>query len=779
MRDWSRIKCGDRFDVNARGTKMKKFLLSVAIVPLFALPDPGLTQELEEITVTAARREQTLNTLPISASVFSSEQLEQFRMLEPRDLDQQTPGLLTKYGPNGLATVGFYMRGVGINDFTGTVDPSLGIYVDEVFMPTPDMLNFAVFDVERVEVLRGPQGTLYGRNSTAGAINFITAAPTREFEGYVRGEYGSYGTGRITGALSGAISDTLMGRLSVDYRTSSSNDGWSFNRFTGNELGKLDQTAIRGQLLWEPSEAFSARVIYSFGDHESEQPLLQHIATRDSNNLGAICDPVIAGRRAEGDCVNLLGYFDPDNAPYDGDANLDPTLEIESDDISLIMNWEASGFTVTSITGYNDFSKFQSQDIDASPNVAADNETENTVENFSQEVRLTSDDSHNIGWIVGANYATTDVNWFQTIDLSELAGIPTSNGADQTTDSWAIFGQVTVPLSDSLEISGGLRYTDEEREWQGATFVGTFLNLQEALASGAPRLSQLPLPPNDPNAGGPLDFPNVKQEENVDFSLVLKYTPSDNAMYYLRIAEGFRSGGFSSAVIFSQDALEPYEPEELLAYEVGLKLSSSDNRLRFDSSAFYYDYQGFQATFVRANEANARLQNAGDVEIYGLEASLDWLPTEQWDLNLGLSLLDSEIVSTSVVLPPLDGGPEVTIAGNEIPNAPGFSINGRARYYLPLGSSFLAALQADFTSVDEHFLEPNNREVLKADSYTLVNARVEVGPREGPWRVSAFVRNIGDEVYRTAAQDLALALGFNEMVLGFPRTWGLQFEYQF
>lgn len=758
---------------------MKKFLVTAAMIPVIATPDPGLAQELEEITVTAARREQTLSTLPISASVFSNEQLEQLRMLEPRDLDQQTPGLLTKYGPNGLATVGFYMRGVGINDFTGTVDPSLGIYVDEVFMPTPDMLNFAVFDVERVEVLRGPQGTLYGRNSTAGAINFITAAPTREFEGYARAEYGSYSTGRLTGAVSGPFSDALMGRLSVDYRDSASDDGWSFNRSTGNELGKLEQTAIRGQLLWEPADAFSARLIYSFGDHESEQPLLQHIAARDPDNPGAICDPVIAGLRAEGACVNLLGYFDPDSEPYDGDANLDPTLEIESDDISLIMNWDVGGFTLTSVTGYNDFTKFQAQDIDASPNVAADNETESTVENFSQEVRLTSVESLNFDWILGASYATTDVNWFQTIDLTELAGIPTSNGADQTTDSWAIFGQVTVPLSETFEISGGLRYTDEEREWQGATFVGTFSNLQEALASGAPRLSQLPLPPGDPNAGGPLDFSNVKQEENVDFSVVLKYTPGDKAMYYLRVAEGFRSGGFSSAVIFSQEALEPYDPEELLAYEAGLKLSSADNRLRFDSSVFFYDYQGFQATFVRADEASARLQNAGDVEIYGLESNLDWLPTERWDLNLGLSLLESEIVSTSVVLPPYDGGPEVTIEGNEIPNAPSFSFNGRARYYLPLGSNFLAAFQADFTSVDEHFLEPNNREVLKADSYTLVNARVEFGPREGPWRAAAFVRNIDDEVYRTAAQDLALSLGFNEMVLGFPRTWGLQLEYEF
>jgi iron complex outermembrane receptor protein len=250
-------------------------------------------------------------------------------------------------------------------------------------------------------------------------------------------------------------------------------------------------------------------------------------------------------------------------------------------------------------------------------------------------------------------------------------------------------------------------------------------------------------------------------------------------MYYLRVSEAFRSGGFSSAVIFSQDALEPYEPEDLLAYEVGLKISTADNRLRFDTSAFFYDFEGFQATFVRANEANARLQNAGDVEISGLEASLDWVPSDRWDINLGLSLLDSEIVSTTVVLPPLDGGPETTIKGNEIPNAPGFSINGRVRYHLPLGSNYLTTLQTDFNTVDDHFLEPNNRAFLKEDGYTLVNARVEFGPTDGPWRVAGWVRNIGDQDYRTAAQDLTLALGFSEIVLGIPRTWGLEFEYQF
>jgi iron complex outermembrane receptor protein len=250
-------------------------------------------------------------------------------------------------------------------------------------------------------------------------------------------------------------------------------------------------------------------------------------------------------------------------------------------------------------------------------------------------------------------------------------------------------------------------------------------------------------------------------------------------MYYLRVSEAFRSGGFSSAVIFAQDALEPYKPEDLLAFEVGMKVAFADKRVRLDASAFFYDFEGFQATFVRANEPNARLQNAGDVEIIGLEASLDWVPTDRLDINLGISLLDTEIVETSVILPPLDGGAETTIQGNEIPNAPSFSLNGRVRYHVPIGSKFMTTLQIDFNVVDDHFLEPNNRNILREDGYTIVNARIALARTDKPWQVAAWVRNIGDEDYRSAAQDLALSLGFSEIVLGAPTTWGVEFEYQF
>lgn len=759
-----------------------KIITTVTLIAIAFGATPAIVEaqegQIEEIIVTSTRREQSLQDVTTAVTVFTGDDLSNLRILEPRDLAEQTPGLLTKFGPNGLATVGFYIRGVGINDFTGTVDPSVGIYVDEVFKPTPDMLNFAVFDIERVEVLKGPQGTLYGRNSTAGAINFITVKPTEEFEGFIRAGYSSFATSDVTGAVSGPLSDTLQGRLSAKGQLSSSDSGYAFNRTTNNTLGKNNQFAVRSQLSWLPREDFSLRLSYTYGVHDSEQPLLQHVGARDAVDPGLICASIIAGRIDEGACVDFLGYFDPDDDPYAGDANVDPVLHIDSHEITATINWDLSRFTVTAISGYEDFSKRQSQDIDASPNVVADNFTFNDVENFSQEIRLTSDDSFPFNWILGGNYGNTKVNWFQTIDLSDLA-IPTSNGADQTTKTWALFAHATMKLTEKFELEGGLRFSNEKREWTGATFIGTFTDLASAFASGAPTLSILPLPVGDPRLGGPLDFDNSIEENNVDFQVSLKYKPNEDTMFYLRISEAFRSGGFSSAVIFSQEALEPFAPENLLAYEGGFKLSLADNRIRFNGSAFFYDFEGFQATFVRATEASARLQNAGDVEIIGFEASLDWIPTTGLAVNIGISVLDTKIVATNVVLPQLDGSSDTTIKGNEIPNAPSFSLNGRVQYEVPVGSQYVATFQTDFNYVGSHFLEPNNREALSEDGYFLLNGRVTLAPENAQWHVSTWVRNLTNEVYRSAAQDLIFALGFAEIAFGHPRTWGIEVGRRF
>jgi len=748
---------------------------------------------IEEVIVTAQKREQTLQDVANPVTVFSGAELRGFGVREPRDIAEQTPGLLAKYGPNGLSTVSFYMRGVGINDFTGTVDSSVGVYVDEVFKATPDMFNFAVFDIERVEVLKGPQGTLYGRNSTGGAVNFISAGPTREPEGYARAGYSRFGTVTLEGALSGPLAETLSGRIAFSGQESDAGSGYSFNRFTGNELGDNDSISVRAHFLWEPRDDFEARVIYTWGYLDSEQPLLEHVAGLDPAALAGgaftICGPVIAGRRAEGPCVGPTGYFDPDSDEFDSDANIDPTFSFEGHGIVGKFEWQLPRFTITSISGFDDFDKSQTQDIDSTPFVIGDNETIDTeVEAFSQEVRVTSDESWPFSWMFGGFYFDSSIDWFQTIDLSDVA-IPTSNGAKQDTESWAVFAHGSLPLDrivpfgERFEIEGGVRFTHEERTWRGGSFIGTFAGLEEALGVGAPALSALPIPPGGTVGGdlpgGPMDFDNKLKEDNVDFRVALKFRPDDEKMFYVAISEAFRSGGVSGAVIFSQEAVEPFDAESLRSYEGGFKLNLAGGRGQLNANAFYYEFENYQATFIRATEVSARLQNAGDVEILGVEVTAKWLFGERLLVDGGFTWLDNEITKTDVVLPPLDGGAPGTIEGNEIANAPEFSLNGRVRYQFPDWWTFTPQLQFDFTWVDDHFLEPNNRKVLKENGYFILNGRLTLVQGNGPWEIAAWVRNLNDESYVTAAQDVFLALGFSEQVRGAPRTFGVEVGYRF
>ena len=761
--------------MNIRALTGLNLMLLAAAAPATAQE----TDELKEVTVTATRRSENLQNVASSATVFSGADMAKLGVFEPRDLAEHTPGLLTKFGPNGLATTGFYIRGVGINDFTGTVDPSVGIYIDEVYVPTPDMLNFAVFDMQRVEVLRGPQGTLYGRNSTAGAVNFITAKPTHDFEGYVRAGYGSWGTSTVEGAVSGPITSQLLGRVSVSGQWAPRDRGYSLNLFDGSHQGEKDDIAVRGQLQWLPTDDLSFRLAYTYGNKRDDQPLLQHIGSRQPGNVGTLCAPIQAGRRAEGQCTDLLGYFSPSTNPYTGNSDLDPHLQMHTNDVALTTEWKLAHATLTSVTAYDNFASRQSQDIDASPFVAADNRTRNQVENVSEEIRLTSDDSLPLKWIVGGDYAHTRVNWFQTIDLTDLINLPSSNGADQSTRTAAAFGQLIYSFNQHWEGTVGLRYTNERRAWNGATFAGTFGDLNSAFASGAPILSQIPVPVGSPYYGTALDFPDSRTDSKVDYQAILKWKPTDDMMYYVSTARAFRSGGYSSAVIFSQDALEPYGPETLTSYEVGMKLTIPEAHLRFDTSAFYYDFKDFQATFVRSTEANARLQNAGTVHTRGLESSLEWFPTHHLTANLGVSLLHAEIVDSSVVLAPLNGGPPATIAGNEVPNAPHYTVNALVRYDVPLPGGYNLGLQTDAVKVGAHYLEPNNRDVLRENGYYLLNGRISFRPENGPWEIAAWGRNLTNQTYLSAAQDLIQSLGFAEVVLGQPRTWGMTAEYRF
>jgi iron complex outermembrane receptor protein len=258
-----------------------------------------------------------------------------------------------------------------------------------------------------------------------------------------------------------------------------------------------------------------------------------------------------------------------------------------------------------------------------------------------------------------------------------------------------VFGQLTIPLGDKFEFLGGLRYTDEKRDWQGATFIGTFANLDEAYASGAPRLSQLPIPVGDPGHGGPLDFPTSLSKDKVDYQATLKFKPNDDSMYYLSVSEAFRSGGYSSGGTLLAGSARAVRPETLTSIEAGLKLSLADNRVRFNAAAFYYDYKDFQAT-VRARHRGQRaaaecrdvhIKARAVVRLAALAGSLDRPGAEPARLR---DRRDRRRAAAARRRTDLD------IKGNEIPNAPNYSVSGRLRYETPISDTLAAAFPDGF-----------------------------------------------------------------------------------
>ncbi len=451
---------------------------------------------------------------------------------------------------------------------------------------------------------------------------------------------------------------------------------------------------------------------------------------------------------------------------------------MHTSDVAVTAEWKLQHATLTSVSAYDNFASRQNQDIDASPNIGADNRTRNHVENYSQEIRLTSDDSMPLKWIVGADYAHTQVNWFQTIDLSQLAGIPSSNGANQSTRAAAAFGQLIYSFNKQWEATVGLRYTNERRAWQGATFVGTFGDLGSAFASGAPILSQIPVPVGSPYYGTALAFPDSLTDSKVDYQGVLKYKPTDDMMVYVSTARAFRSGGYSSAVIFSQDALAPYGPETLTSYEVGMKLTLPEAHLRFDTSAFYYDFKDFQATFVRSTEANARLQNAGTVHAWPGELHRvvpdppphrepGCQPAARGDcqlrcgpLTVGRRAAGDDLRERSAQRTALHGERVSALRGSASRRLQPRPANRRGQ-----SGSALSRTQQPRRAARERLLHPQRPH--------------RPHPENGPWEIAAWGRNLTNQTYMSAAQDLIQSLGFAEVVLGQPRTWGLSVEYRF
>jgi iron complex outermembrane recepter protein len=718
---------------------------------------------LEEVVVTAQKRAQNLQDLNIAITAFSSEDLRDLGMQSASDIATQSPNVTIKQLYNNAFPI-VTIRGVGMNYFGSNSPSAAAVHVDEIYTGSPAILGFQLFDIDRVEILKGPQGTLYGRNTTAGTVNFVSRKPGSETEGYVNLSYGRFDQTRIEAAFGGMISDNLSGRIAGVYDYS---DGWIKNRLTGDNEGGADKFALRGLLSWDVSE--DLRVLFNLhgGVNNSETGQYKHVVN------GTACPGVINPN--PGNCTDLAGYSDPDLDPFSGEYNFTGNYDVDMIGGSVTINWDLPGFSVISITSYDELDQFYVDDADASPFRSIDQIYDESFDQFSQEIRLVSNNNSNLSWIAGIYYANEDNSFFRDADLADAFGGGSELlfyvHADQATESAAGFGHLEWQFTESLKLTLGGRYTWEKKEFD-------FLNNFSFGTAG----DLVAVPPRE-TRNGPIPRTDLRGESESwnDFSgkVAIDWTPVDDLLLYFSFSKGFKSGGYPAGLTLTPDRVLAFDPEEVLSYEVGFKSSLVDGRVRFNGAIFYYDYSDKQENaFITAPGTGATipiqvLTNAGQVEVLGVELDLQWLVTERLDLVAGLGYLDTEI--KEFVDNRITSGTASSIVGNEIPNAPAFSFNGRAKYTLPVNGGGLVAVMTDFSFQDNTHFQLSNRSDLAESGYWVVNGRAQYSSPDGSWNAALWVKNLLDEEYLVDAQDFDA--GYNLFNYGAPRSYGLSVGY--
>jgi iron complex outermembrane recepter protein len=717
----------------------------------------GEVPTIGEIVVTAQRREESNLQVGLTLTALSGDAIAQQRIEQVLDLKGRVPNLDIKEQVPGAMPV-ITIRGVGLNDFGAANSPSAGVYVDQVYVASIAMMAFDMFDVERIEVLKGPQGTLYGRNSTAGALNIITRKPQQDFAANATLGYGNYDTLDFETAVNLPLADSAALRFSA--KTIQQNEGfWESRRLPGKTIGERDLTMGRLQLALAPGDSFDLNLKVEGVRSRSEMGQPEFFGTVNPLT-GGTCAPILAGRIDNRQCTDFLGYTDTDGDPFKGDWAREGVYDIDNAGVTLTMNADVGTATLTSISGYVDFERTFDIDVDATPARELDFLESDAIKQYSQELRLAAG-GERLDWIVGAFYSQDEVDIGIPGGHEDLFFTRTLVTADQDTKSAAGFAHGEWHLTDSLDLVTGVRYTWEERQYAGGT---TDLN--------PIGFSCLLSPTCTPGFAGPFALTSVDEtidDRNLSWRAGLEYQPSQSELLYATISRGTKSGGFFSGISTTNLQLAPFAPEELTAYEVGFKRGFGTAYL--NAAAFYYDYSDIQ-TFIAVDIGPFIIQRLGNVDearVYGLDLEATWAPSAHLTLQASVGWLDAELGAFRTLTGDVP-------KGKELPNAPDLTLGALARYQAEFSAALGGSIQLDGSYSDSAFKDAINDPVIAQDSYVLVNARISLFDAARSWEVSLWGKNLGDEQY--VAQGLNTGLGAGNRNYNAPRTYGASFTYR-
>ena len=722
--------------------------------PANATDDEG-THVLDTIFVTAEKRSENLQNVPIAITAVTGETLEKAGVNEVGDLTQLTPSL--QFGTRS-SNVFIAMRGIGQAGQDIGSQSGVTVSLDGVPLLNHFMMNPAFLDVERVEVLRGPQGTIAGRNATGGAININSAGPTDQLAGNLAVNLGNYSRKGVSGFLNAPISDSVMTRVSFQKISA---DGWLKNGFNGRRNDDTDLTQVRGQLLVEPNDSFSVRALAEY--------------TRDQG------DPsfnLLLGRAVADipSAVELPGYPYPQNDVdgltfYENEPN---RRDVEDFRATLIASLDLGANTsLTSTTGYiNHDIDLTEIDVDLTP---APTSTFPLIglyaSQFTQEFTLTTALGDRADLVAGLFYMHGDSSeplylTFGTF-VNYLVYLP-----EETLNSYAAYAQFRYNLTDKLRLTLGGRYTTDDKSYEmDATVLttNTLLSEDDSWSAFTPRF-------------------------------VLDYTPNDNSLLYASVSRGFKSGGFNTLGDITRP-VNTFNPEYVWNYEAGAKVAFYDQKLRLGLTAFYADYTNLQATVFRLDPLTdvryPRVENASTAEIKGVEFEFQASPIEGLLLTGAVTRLDTAYgkfcnndplrptiptdpgcVGETVDGQPLPAG-AVDLTGNRLSQAPEWQYNLSGQYAFPVSTALEVTARADYKWQSEVFFDFYNNPLNTQDSYGLLNASLGLGSRDKTWTVTAWVRNASDERYVTQGTTTTSANPSRTGSIGMPQMYGVKLDYRF
>ena len=717
-----------------------------------------------EILVTAQRREERVQDIPIAISAFGAAQLERTGVVSIENIAPRVPSFY--FGSFGALRPQLYIRGIGTRSFDPGSESSVGVFVDEVYQGRSSGSFGALKDLERVEVLRGPQGTLYGRNTIGGAINVITKGPTAQFEGQVDAGISSYNGWEVFGAAGGPVTSdgTIQFRV-AGWHTE--RDGYVRNLRTGRRFQGIDNSGGRARLAFVPSDTIRIDLTG------------EYIHDGNKGAFGGFNQGT--GRSVTGAAANPRSvFFAPAGlaatsvVPRDdlrrGVLSFDPTLDRDAYSGIARVELDAGFATLTSISAYKKLDVSDGRDLEGSSLRVIDQVSDETSKQFTQEFRLTSnpDGALSFGgaldWIVGAFYYNDKSRRTDAFAIGvdsvvrAAAGTPALDVAfsDYKIESYAVFAQATAHIGENFDVTVGGRYSKDKKR---ATQTGSTTDALPIIAAA-------------------FATTNRATYDSFDPRIVATYRFSDDANVYASYSTGFKSGGFQYVPFNLAAANTLFEPEDIKTYEVGLKSEWLDRRLRFNLAAFHYDYKNLQVSRILDTPSGPQtlISNAASSKINGVDLELTLRPTNGFDVSVAYGYLDAKYDEYVFNL-----GQNLVFDDTTLVRAPKHSINVAGEWRIPVGESRLT-LRADYALLGTFFHEPGEGDprfgsgipLTREEGYGLLDLRAAF--EAGPFKVTAYATNVLDKNYRRTVNALGNTIvGF----AGQPRIVGAKVGYSF